>query len=421
MIIEEVNNAIPDGICDKIINTFKNELEPATIYYSGGGGGDHKAILADDRVALNTFFDEKTFPEILPLKKKISEITNLPLKNQELFNLIRYDKEGKYDQHYDSCIPSLSNESPRVYSFIFYLNDDFKGGGTHFPNLDGKTIIPKKGKMVYWKNVDNQQNFDYDSLHSGLPVEDGVKWILTMWVRDENINNNSPKDPLGFVSEYAPLLENYGYTVLKVPDPILKYIKYEVNKLQNNFSKSKKYNEYLAGEIKNEYMLPIVGEFFNPFLKRAVFDFEMKSNYLSSKVPNNIGKEFQFNNTWINYQKKTEYNPVHHHSGVYSYVIWYQIPYYLKDEQQLSHTPEDKITTNGNFMFHYPKMSEFDEPLVQAISPLERHIDKNFEGYMAIFPSTLTHSVNPFYSTDEFRISISGNVSVVLGPGLKIK
>jgi hypothetical protein len=75
--------------------------------------------------------------------------------------------------------------------------------------------------------------------------------------------------------------------------------------------------------------------FFNPFLKRAVFDFEMKSNYLSSKVPNNIGKEFQFNNTWINYQKKTEYNPVHHHSGVYSYVIWYQIPYYLKDEQQL--------------------------------------------------------------------------------------
>ena len=72
-------------------------------------------------------------------------------------------------------------------------------------------------------------------------------------------------------------------------------------------------------------------------------------------------------------------------------------------------------------MFHYPKMSKFNEPIVHAVSPLERHIDKNFEGYMAIFPSTLTHSVNPFYSTDEFRISISGNVSVVLGPGVNTK
>ena len=419
MIIKEVNNAIPDGICDKIINTFKNKLVPATTYYSNNG--EHDEVDGEDRVAQNCFFNETTFPEILPIREQISKITNLPLENQELFNLIRYDKDGKYDHHYDSCNPPLTNESPRVYSFIFYLNDDFKGGGTHFPTLDGRTIAPKKGKMVYWKNVDNQQNFDYDSLHAGLPVEDGVKWILTMWVRDDNINNNAPKDPLGFISEYVPLLENYGYTILKVPDPMLKYIGYEVNKLQDNFSKSKKYNKYLAGEIKNEYQLDIVGEFFNPFLQKAIFDFEIKSNYLSSKIPNNIGKEFKFNNTWINYQKKSEYNPLHHHSGVYSYVIWYQIPYYLKDEKQFSHIPEDQVTTNGNFMFHYPKMSKFNEPIVHAVSPLERHIDKNFEGYMAIFPSTLTHSVNPFYSTDEFRISISGNVSVVLGPGVNTK
>ena len=60
-------------------------------------------------------------------------------------------------------------------------------------------------------------------------------------------------------------------------------------------------------------------------------------------------------------------------------------------------------------------------PTVHAVSPLERHIDKNFEGYMVVFPSLLGHSVNPFYSTDEFRISISGNVSVVLGPGVNTK
>jgi len=416
--IKEVNNTISDNLCDKIISTFKNQLVPATTYFSNINENEPKPT--DDRVALNTFFDENTFPEILPLKKQISEITNLPPENQEPFNLIRYDKEGKYDQHYDSCNPPLTNESPRVYSFIFYLNDNFKGGGTHFPNLDGQTIAPKKGKMVYWKNTDDQQDQNYDSLHSGLPVEDGVKWILTMWVRDENINNNAPKDPIGFLSEYVPLADkNYGYTILKVPDPILKYIGHTVNKLQKDFTKSKRYNQYLAGEIKNEYLLPLQGEYFLPFLQKAILDFEMKSSYLSSKIPDNIGKEFKFNNEWVNFQKKSEYNPLHRHSGVYSYVIWYQIPYYVKDEQKFSHIPKDKVTTNGNFMFHYPLMSEFHEPTVHAVSPLEKHIDKNFEGYMAIFPSSLTHSVNPFYSTDEFRISISGNVSVILGPSIE--
>ena len=37
-------------------------------------------------------------------------------------------------------------------------------------------------------------------------------------------------------------------------------------------------------------------------------------------------------------------------------------------------------------------------------------VDKEWEGKMALFPASLNHQVYPFYTSDEYRISISGNV-----------
>jgi hypothetical protein len=39
-------------------------------------------------------------------------------------------------------------------------------------------------------------------------------------------------------------------------------------------------------------------------------------------------------------------------------------------------------------------------------------VDKTFEGKMLFFPATLSHSVNPFYTSDDYRISIAGNIGV---------
>ena len=39
-------------------------------------------------------------------------------------------------------------------------------------------------------------------------------------------------------------------------------------------------------------------------------------------------------------------------------------------------------------------------------------VDKTWEGMMLMFPSKLHHSVYPFYTSDEKRISVSGNISI---------
>ena len=41
------------------------------------------------------------------------------------------------------------------------------------------------------------------------------------------------------------------------------------------------------------------------------------------------------------------------------------------------------------------------------------YVDKSFEWKMVFFPARLNHGVNPFYTSDDHRVSISGNVYLI--------
>ena len=97
-----------------------------------------------------------------------------------------------------------------------------------------------------------------------------------------------------------------------------------------------------------------------------------------------------FNRPWINYQKKFDFVPNHYHEGIFSYTIWVDIPY--KTEGKFA----------GNFEFTYNS--------VEGVT--RNQIIKPTAGKMILFPSKLFHQVYPFYTSDEYRISISGNVSL---------
>ena len=48
-------------------------------------------------------------------------------------------------------------------------------------------------------------------------------------------------------------------------------------------------------------------------------------------------------------------------------------------------------------------------------------LDRNSAGKMVIFPATLKHSVYPFYTSDDYRISVSGNFTLRSKDGNKIE
>jgi len=107
------------------------------------------------------------------LRNAVPTIGNLKLEG---WQLLRYKEGEEFKPHYD-C---LNKENDRLFTTIIYLNDDYEGGGTSFPNT-GETINPKQGKLVVWKNLINGK-CNPKSLHSGNPVIKGVKYALLNWV-----------------------------------------------------------------------------------------------------------------------------------------------------------------------------------------------------------------------------------------------
>ncbi len=114
---------------------------------------------------------------------------------------------------------------------------------------------------------------------------------------------------------------------------------------------------------------------------------EAYPHYIPSFKHTNGRLGFDYGNPWINYQAPTEYIANHQHAGVLSYVIWIRVP-------------DTDDSTTGNFQFQY----------TDIIGRHRDHIIKPTEGKVLIFPSALSHCVYPFYKSEDYRISVSGNV-----------
>ena len=106
---------------------------------------------------------------------------------------------------------------------------------------------------------------------------------------------------------------------------------------------------------------------------------------------------------WANIQKKHEFNPMHMHDGVYSFAIWLKVPYNIEDELKSPSVNRSNMPRAGLFSFIYTNI--FGE-----IREAEFPVDRSFEGTIFLFPSCLPHMVYPFTSSNEYRISISGNL-----------
>jgi hypothetical protein len=126
------------------------------------------------------------------------------------------------------------------------------------------------------------------------------------------------------------------------------------------------------------------------------FNYIKHFDYLLNPVP------IVLDTFWVNFQKKYEFNPVHNHDGLYSFVIWINVPYNVEDENKSSPGIYSNYNTAGMFSMLYS----------DSIGGIKCHdivIDKSKENNIIIFPSKFYHCVYPFFSSDDYRISVSGN------------
>lgn len=110
-------------------------------------------------------FDEKMETIIKPL---VRHLWGKQLTSHYGTQLVRYTSGGHYRAHSDIGRQTLN----RYYTVLCYLNDDFAGGGTHFPHLS-YTVRPRAGKAII---------FPSGFVHSGEAVTSGEKFVLVSWL-----------------------------------------------------------------------------------------------------------------------------------------------------------------------------------------------------------------------------------------------
>ncbi len=107
------------------------------------------------------------------VKLEVARLSQVPLEKQEEFHFVKYEQSGEYKEHYDG--------QGRQKTALIYLNQGYSGGETYFPNIN-RMIKPETGKLIIWDNLKNGEK-DKDSLHAGLPVQFGTKYIAVIWIQ----------------------------------------------------------------------------------------------------------------------------------------------------------------------------------------------------------------------------------------------
>jgi len=194
-----------------------------------------------------------------------------------------------------------------------------------------------------------------------------------------------------------------GGILVEYDKAVLKPLYNVADKMRQNFENYTSNNDALAGNIKRQYKLDDetlkgVDNLMTPIMHTHVKEYEYAEGikYCDDNYP------LKLDSAWIVFQKKHEFNPVHSHKGVFSFVIWLELPYKMEDELNQPAVVDSNTACAGHFAYL----------MTNSLGNIQHRLiptDEKMEGCAFLFPSMLNHCVYPFYTSDEYRVSISGN------------
>jgi hypothetical protein len=207
---------------------------------------------------------------------------------------------------------------------------------------------------------------------------------------------------------------NGGILLDDIADFDFAIISKEIEKIKNNFNQATIANPDLVGQLEQSYELVDSRAVINRNAKKLAAQLNTQINIESRIISmyqhaDKDNYSLELSGCWANFQKKYEYQPIHDHTGIYSFIIFYSIPFLINEEQK--HAPGKLASDHfsGLLNFHYVDY-------LGSISTMVIPADATWNKKMIIFPANLKHSVHPFYSSDDYRITISGNLCFTRNP-----
>ena len=167
--------------CAAIIALIDKDRRPSTISDYNG----------DDRFRTSETCDlDPADPAVAALEEAIAAFLGInpvfgePLQGQ------RYAVGQEFKQHTDYFEPRgldfqkyCAVSGQRTWTAMLYLNEPEAGGATRFKVID-KIVQPETGKLLCWNNLRNDGTPNPSTLHHGMKVRKGTKYVVTKWFRE---------------------------------------------------------------------------------------------------------------------------------------------------------------------------------------------------------------------------------------------
>lgn len=172
---------LPVEICDVIIRQIDAVRRPSTISDPNGDEAFRTSETGD--------LDARD-PLVREIERQFTALSGLAPEYGEPLQGQRYAVGQEFKGHTDYFEPHgvdyqryCSVAGNRTWTMMVYLNEPEAGGATRFKAVD-KIIQPETGKLVAWNNRRPDGSLNPATLHHGMKVRAGTKYVITKWYRE---------------------------------------------------------------------------------------------------------------------------------------------------------------------------------------------------------------------------------------------
>lgn len=183
--VRRIPELAPLPACSWLIGRARGRLQPALVY----DAVSHENQIHEMRTNTMALFDYATFDVVqFLLQARMSLTCGYPMQHFETPMVLHYSVGQQITPHFDFIDANASDyaeqireQGQRMVTFLLYLNDDYDGGETTFPEL-GIVHRGAAGGGLYFINAHADLTPNRRMLHTGSPPVRGEKWVVSQFI-----------------------------------------------------------------------------------------------------------------------------------------------------------------------------------------------------------------------------------------------
>ena len=172
---------LPAADCARLVAMIDARRRPSTLLADKSG--------PEFRTSESCDMDRES-DEVRPIDEAIAALLGLDPALGETMQGQRYAPGQQFKAHHDffheaqSYWPRMkATGGQRTWTAMIFLNEVEDGGATWFP-MAGIRVAPKRGLLLAWNNMGADGSPNEATLHEGMAVVRGTKYIVTKWFRE---------------------------------------------------------------------------------------------------------------------------------------------------------------------------------------------------------------------------------------------